>query len=412
MRLVLFVLVTLFVAIVVTLAAIEDPGYVLLARAPWSVEMPLTLFVPLLVAGFFAAWAALIGVFRLMRIPRDVARWRARRQLRRARAALAHGFLRLIEGDFTAAEAELLGGLRHGELPLLNHLAAAYCAQEQGQIEKRDEYLANALRSAPQHAFAVGMMQARLQRAAQQNEQALATLAELRQTQPRNRYLLRLLAEVYQDLRDWTGLAELVPELRAHAALAAGEVDALEVRAHRELLQLTLPSGSRDVILRAWNAVPKPLRRQPSLIAIYARQLIQQNEMQEAEAVLRAALEGQWDAELVTLYGQVYGEQPTEQLAHAESWLAAHDDDAALAVACGRLAVYANDLAKARAHFERAISLNGPADAYHEYGGLLERLGEKDKAASVYRRGLDAHLSERAGPRRSSGMGLRYRLVR
>jgi HemY protein len=412
MRLVLFVLVTLFVAIVVTIAAIDNPGYVLIARAPWSVEMPLTLFAPLLVLGCLIAWGVFYGVLRLMRIPRDVARWRTRRQIRRARAALAHGFIKLTEGEFALAETELVSGLRHGELPLLNYLGAAYCAQEQGLIEKRDEYLANAQRSAPQHALAVGMMQARLQQATQQFEQALATLTELRQAQPRNRYLLRLLADVHQQLRDWTGLAELVPALRSQGALPHSEIDALELRAHKELLALTLPSGSRDILARAWSAVPKPLRRHAVLLAIYARHLIQQNEMQEAETVLRAALDSEWDGELAGLYGQVYGEHAAEQLAHAESWLVSHADDATLQLACGRLAARANDLGKARAYCEKAIALNGPAEAYRELGGLLERLGEKDKAATVYRRGLDAYTSERNGSRRGSGMGLKYRLVR
>jgi HemY protein len=412
MRLVLFVLLTLFVAIVVTIAAIENPGYVLIARAPWSIEMPLTLFVPLLLVGGFVVYLFVYGLVRLMRIPRDVARWRTRRQVRRARTAMAYGFIKLIDGDFAAAEAELIAGLRHGELPLLNYLAAAYCAQEQGMIEKRDEYLANAQRNAEQHASAVSMMQARLQQSAHQNEQALATLTELRQSQPRNRYLLRLLVHVYQELRDWTGLAELTPELRSQGALPHTEIDALELRAHKELLQLSLPSGSQDVLARAWNAVPKPLRRHPGLLAIYVRQLIQQNEMQEAESVLRAALDDQWDSELAALYGQVYGEHPGEQLAHAESWLSSHPDDAGLHLACARLALHTNDLAKSRTYFDKCIALNGPTDAYRELGALLERLGEKDKATTVYRRGLDAQAAERPNARRNSNPPPRYKLVR
>lgn len=412
MKLVLFVLATLFVAIVITLAAIENPGYVLIARTPWSIEMPLTLFVPLMLVGGFVVYVLGYSLVRLMRIPRDVARWRTRRQVRRARAALAHGFIKLIDGDFVAAEAELIAGLRHGELPLLNYLAAAYCAQEQGMIEKRDEYLANAQRNATQHASAVSMMQARLQQSARQNEQALATLTELRQSQPRNRYLLRLLAHVYQELRDWTGLAELAPELRNQAALPHVEIDALELRAHKELLQLSLPPGSQDVLAHAWNVVPKPLRRHPSLLAIYARQLVQQNEMQEAETALRMALDNQWDSELAALYGQVYGENPSEQLAHAESWLSSHPDDSGLHLACARLALHANDLAKSRAYFDKCIALNGPIDAYRELGALLERLGEKDKATTIYRRGLDAQAAERPNARRSNNPPPRYKLVR
>ena len=47
MRLVLFILVTLFIATMLTLAAIENPGYVLIARArgktpsdPWEFRSP------------------------------------------------------------------------------------------------------------------------------------------------------------------------------------------------------------------------------------------------------------------------------------------------------------------------------------------------------------------------------------
>ncbi len=412
MRLVLFILATLFVAMVLALAAMENPGYVLIARAPWSVEMPLTLFVPLLLVGFFVAYGAFYGVMRLTRIPRDVARWRARRQTRRARAALAQGFIKLAEGDFAAAESELLASLRHGDAPLLNYLAAAYCAQEQGSIEKRDEYLASAQRSAPQQALAVGMMQARLQQFANQNEQALATLTQLKQSEPRHRYLLKLLVQAFQELRDWTGIVELVPELRSQGALPHVEIDALELRAHKELLQLTLPSGSHNILAQAWTAVPKALRQHPVLLAIYARQLIHQNEMREAESVLRAALDRAWDSELAALYGHVHSEHPSEQLAQAEAWLAAHADDAGLQLTCGRLALRANDPPKARDYFEKSIALNGPAEAYRELGGLLERLGERDKAITTYRRGLEQSASERNGPRRGIGIGARYRIVR
>lgn len=412
MRLVLFVLITLFVAIALTLAAIENPGYVLIARAPWSVEMPLTLFVPLMLVGFFLTYAIFYALLRMARIPRDVARWRMRRQIRRARAALAQGLIKLAEGNFATAEAELLTGLRHGEAPLLNYLAAAYCSQEQSAIEKRDEYLASAQRSAPQHALAVGMMQARLQQLAGQSEQALATLTELKQSQPRHRYTLKLLARAYQELHDWTGIVELVPELRGQAGLAPAEIDALELSAHRELLQLTLPSGSHDVLARAWGAVPKTLRHHPTLLAIYTRQLIHQNDMQQAESVLRAALDKEWNSELAALFGQVVGEQPGEQLAQAETWLGAHPEDAGLHLACGRLALRANDLTKARTYFEKSIALGGPVEAYRELGALLERLGEKDKAITTYRRGLEANVPERPGVRRSAETMQRYRLVR
>ena len=412
MRLVLFVLVTLFIAIIITLAAIENPGYVLISRAPWSIEMPLTLFLPLLVVGFFVGAALLYAFIRLTRIPRDVTRWRTRKHLRQARTSLVQGYIKLAEGDFTAAEAELVAGLRHGEIPLLNNLAAAYCAQEQGAIEKRDEYLANAQRSAPQHAAAVGMIQARLQYLARQSEQALATLAGLRQSQPRHRYLLKLLAQVYLQLRDWTGIVELIPELRNQGAMAHKDIDALELQANRELLQLALPSGAREILVRAWNAVPKSLRQDSTLVAVYARQLILQNEMRQAEMVLQQALDHQWNTELAMLFGHVHGEHPAEQLAQAEGWLVSHPSDAVLYLSCGRLALRANELGKAREYFEKSIGFNGPVEAHRELGALYERMGEKDRAITAYRHGLEAYVAENPGLRKPNGAPQRYRLAR
>jgi HemY protein len=76
------------------------------------------------------------------------------------------------------------------------------------------------------------------------------------------------------------------------------------------------------------------------------------------------------------------------------------------------LALRANDLAKARIYFEKSIALGGPMEAYRELGALLERVGEKDKAITTYRRGLEAYSPERSGARRNTEAMQRYRLVR
>ena len=57
-------------------------------------------------------------------------------------------------------------------------------------------------------------------------------------------------------------------------------------------LKQSLPSGSLAVLNRAWTAVPRHLRRHPLMLAAYARHLMQQNQMDEAERVLRDALDG------------------------------------------------------------------------------------------------------------------------
>ncbi|MBI5782596.1 MAG: heme biosynthesis protein HemY [Gammaproteobacteria bacterium] len=414
MKTLIFIITLLFAAAVVTFYAIENPGYVLISRAPWSIEMTLTVFIPLMIAAFILFYLLLFTIVRLWRIPRDVGRWRSKKQEREARASLIQGLTNLAEGNWVEAETQLLTGMRHGDTPLLNYLGAALACEGQGNGEKRDEYLALAHKNAPQHDLAIGMTQAYLQHRANQMEQSLATLNELRAEAPKHKQVLKLLAQVHLELRDWTGLINLIPDLRQSYTMSTKEIDDLELQAHRELLRLSIPSGRPGVLEKAWNAVPKSLRRHPSLSAIYARQLIQQNEMAQAESVLHTAIEDNWDSALVELYGQAQGPNSADQLETAEGWLATHRDDPKLLLTLARLAAGNNQDSKARGYYETCLSQHGPVDAYRELGNLLEKLGEKDKALNTYRRGLEMYASElRAGPARGQASSAsRFRAAR
>jgi HemY protein len=410
----IFIIVLLFTAALVAFYAMDNPGYVLISRAPWSIEMSLTVFIPLMVVGFFLFYLLLFFIVRLWRIPRDVGRWRGKRQANKARASLIEGLTNLAEGNWVEAETQLLAGMRHGDTPLLNYLGAAMACEGLGNNEKRDEYLALAHKNAPQHDLAIGMTQAYLQHQAHQLEQSLATLNELRTEAPKHRQVLKLLAQVHLELRDWTGLIGLFPDLRQSYGMSTKEIDELELQAHRELLKLSIPSGRPGVLEKAWNAVPKSIRRHPSMIAIYARQLIQQNEMAQAESALRAAIEDNWDPLLVELYGLTQGPNPADQLETAEGWLTTHRDEPKLLLTLARLAARNNQDSKARGYYETCLSQHGPVEAYRELGNILEKLGEKDKALNYYRRGLEMVASERlAAPARGqTSSASRFRAAR
>lgn len=398
MKLVALIIAVLVIAMIITLAAMEDPGYVLIARGPWSAEMALTVFVPLALLAFLVFAVVLYASVRLLRIPRDVQRWRSRRQTRRARESLLKGMTYLAEGSWVEAEAALLAGMRHSDATLLNCLGAAFAAQGQDNIEKRDEYLAQAQQLMPQAGFAVGMTQAVLQQMDQQIELALATLTELRSQRPQHKQLLKQLAQVARDLRDWPGVIDLLPDMRQQQVLEPQALDALEVQAHRELLTLSLPAGSAEVLRQAWRAVPKRLRKHPMLAGPFARQLIQQGEHGEAETILRETIETEWNEQLVELFGRLRPAQAAEAFELAETWASSRPDNARAQLTAARLAAAAGQKSKARGYYERCVALRGPIDAYRELGALLEDLGERDKAMEFYRRGLEAHGEESRGP--------------
>ena len=391
MKFLIFVLIVLFASVTLALAVMHDPGYVLIARTPWSVEMPLTVFAISLVFGFGAMYAVVRAAIRLWNTPRDVTQWRRRQRERRAREALVQGLISLSEGNWEKAEKQLLADIGHSETSSINYLAAAFVAQARGNTEKRDEYLALAHSSVPGHALATGMAQAQLQILAHQDERALATLSQLRTMDPKAPRVLGLLAQTYRELHDWESLANVIPELRKHKALPAPEVDALELEARRELLMLALPSGATGVLKQAWNAIPHHLRRQPDLVAIYARHLMAQGAMDDAEKLLATALGNGWNEDLVRLYGLVQATDPAAQLETAEGWLATQSDSPVLLLTVGRLAVRNKLLDQAREYLEKSILLHGPAEAYQELADLLEQRGEHEKALGYYRHALELY---------------------
>ena len=152
---------------------------------------------------------------------------------------------------------------------------------------------------------------------------------------------------------------------------------------------MSLPSGSLEVLNRAWQAVPKTLRRHPKLIAIYCNHLIKQNRMNDAESLLQEAIAREPDEELLELYGRAHSDNIARQLETAENWLVSQPEDPHLLLTVGRLSICNELWGKAQSYLESSIKLQPTAHADQELGALMERLGEPEKALDCYRRGLE-----------------------
>ena len=379
------ILLLLFVATSAALIAIRNPGYVLIAREPFVLETSVAVFVLIAAASFALFYFGVRLVARILRAPRDLARWRQARRTRKAREAFVTGVTHLLEGEWQKAEKSLLAGLHATDSPLLGNLAAALAAQGQHDPDKRDQYLTQAYELSGDNTLAVDMTQARLQLRAGRHEQALATLMRIRALHPGNADVLRLLIDVYRRLHDWQDLVGLLPDVRRRKLLPETEIDALELEARRELLSLSLPPGALATLHEAWAAVPEALRRNPELLAVYARQLIAQNAADECVRVLSTALETLWNERLVLLYGEARGAHPAGQLESAEEWLAHHGESPALLLTLGRLARRNRLQDRARAYLERSLALAASAEAHQELGALYEENGNVAQALDHYR---------------------------
>lgn len=383
------ILLLLFVAASAALVVAKNPGYVLIAREPWVLETSLAVFALMLLALFAGAYFLVRLLARIVRAPRDLARWRQVRRTRRAREAFYAGINHLLSGEWLKAEKSLVASLHAVDTPYLGNLAAALAAHGHGDADKRDDYLARAAEQQPEGSLAVDLTRARLQLLDHQAEQALATLAQVRARAPDQTEAMRLTLQASRALRDWPGLTRLLPEARRRNLLPPAALDALEVEAHRALLGLDLPPGQIATLKHAWEEVPARLRQNPDLIATYARQLQRQHAAEECAQLLAAALERGWDESLARLYGETVTAQPGAQLETAEEWLARHGESAGLLLTLGKLAHRHGLTDKARGYLERSLAIDPTPAAHEELARVFEAGGDSAHALSHYRRALD-----------------------
>ncbi|MBP0049592.1 heme biosynthesis protein HemY [Marinobacterium sp. AK62] len=366
---------------------VQDPGYVLLAYKQTTVETSLWVLLLLVIVGFaLIHW--LLNLISSARLPTDrVRHWRSNRNRRVAHNKTLKGLAALSEGSWWKAQRYLSQAAERSDLPVVNYLAAARAAHEQGDIKGSDALLAKARESSPKTLVAVGLTQAELQLERGQLEPSLANLLNLRRQAPRNTQLLRLLKETYLRLEDWMALIQLLPELKKQQVADADSLAELELLCHRNRLHQclqTLPESADAqeqlrTLSRSWQAVPQALQRNPELAAEYVQLMRQIGAESEAETVLLDLIKRRWDAALVRLYGLVQGQDPHKQLEQAQRWLKRNPESAELELTLGRLNMRVECWGKAITHFERSLELEPSTEAAEELKRLLLHLGEHER---------------------------------
>ncbi|MCB1734048.1 MAG: heme biosynthesis protein HemY [Gammaproteobacteria bacterium] len=400
MKLLLVALLTTLGAVSLALIVREDPGYILIGYGDWTVEMALTLFALFLIAAFALGYVLLRTLIRLWQIPAQTRAWNARRRLQASRRGLALGLLELTQERWSEAEKRLVRSARHSDAAILNFLGAARAAQHLGAEERRDDYLSQAANVMPNNLpgaeVALGVTRAELQMASEQWQQASATLADLRERNPKHRHVLALSANVLHQSQDWDALNALLPALRRHKALPEAALQALttEVR----LIQLDKhASGAREAFEAYWLSIPKSERLTQPLLGRYL-ELLPSDAADRGLELIRDAQKHGWDGALARRYTRLRGSNPNQQFQHAESWLHGRENDADLLLNLGQMAQRAQLWGKARSYLETSLSLRPDAEAYRVLGEVLLEIGDSEAAARRFRQGLDLATGSKPSP--------------
>ncbi len=385
----------LLLAALAVLAALlfkVSTGYALFVAPPYRVEISLNAFVLLAVGGFAALYLLLRLAAKIAAMPAEVRASRRRRNVERARAKQDSAMVALLEGRYGKARQfaeEALAVPQSSGLPALLAARAA--------IDMREFDAAEALLDRPDAAVAsltVPRLMLEADMALEQGQPgaALAKLAELKREAGLHTAAQRLELRALTAAGRHADVPPLVDQLVKRRVYDAAQGELLRASAHA----LALADYRHDPGgLRAyWNRLPDADRLGAKVARAGAASFLALGGDREAAEILERCLERSWDPELAVLYARCKTADPTRQLETGERWLAAHDSDATLLYALGRLCEREGLWGKAQTYFEASLALDNHWRARMALGEMLARLDRHAEANAHLAAALKLAIAE------------------
>ena len=370
-------------------------GYLLIAYGTKTIEMTLWVAVLAIAVFYTLFWFVrklLLGSVEMARRFRELFLFGS---VERAQKRAASGMVDYLTGDWLEARKKLVRTFDKVEYPLANYIAAARSSYEMGDEAEADNILDKAL-SLAHSDLPVALTRARLHVQSGRYEQAIAILKPIDIKMPRQAAVLDLMHHIYVAQKNWRAVEELFPVLRKAKVLSNVEFEALEVWLVCEKMQAqsvqskTLLVAERlPVLQNLWKSFSRSVQKKSPAITAYAQALLENYQDQEAEVIVRKALANEWHEPLVNLYGRLQVKELHSQIRTMEHWLKAKPQDPMILLGMGRLMVRNQQWELAREYFQRSLNVNKNLEASMEMSGLMEKLGEHQRANEYYRLGIE-----------------------
>lgn len=383
---IIIAILALLIATWVGIKLASNPGYVLIAYGHMSVETTLWFAFVVIVVGLLVIFLLAKIIDGLLSIGGRLRRWSSKRKLKQAQLNTIQGITELLEADFKASQKHLLAGAITKPGAVINYIALSINAQLQQNYDQRDQYLTQARQLNKQLQLPIGILQAKLQRHANQLEQSLATLNHLYQQHPQQKAVLQLMHQVLIQLSDWQSLEKLLPALKRQV-LSSEEYRKLEADVFAAKLADAV--SKRLEVEACFMSIPKKLRTQHAIVLIYANYLFETEQHAATEKLLVNTLNHHWHPDLLYLYSKAKVKNPGKQLQQLEAWNKQHHNEPTLLYALGKACV-ANQLwGKAQDYLQQSIELHPVPATYQQLGLVFEKIGDNDRALEAYKQGLN-----------------------
>ena len=386
-KLYLFSLLVIVLALLVSLylGFPGDPGYLLIAFGSTTFETSLFALLVAVTVLYLVIKLILIvfhwiNPWHLIRFGRNY-----KEHLRaKSRSKTIEGLLYFTRGSWESSYNLLKKGMKDPDASVVNYLAAAYAAYQQGNKEAWMNCLETAKNKYPAARSTINSLKAQLLFKSNQLEQCVAVLQQMKTSSLNDASLLQLLKDVYLKLNDWEQLENLLPALEKNSVVDGLEAEQIRVRIFMENLYRI---SSRRVdfsdveisaqLEKAWKKGTASYKQDEKIVKHYADILFKLDQKEQAGKAIEVALNKNWSDELIKRYGELDFGTPHQQLLIAESWIQKRPGNARLLVALGRLAMRNELWGKAREYFDTSIEISSTAEAHGELARLLKFLGEE-----------------------------------
>ena len=358
-----------------------DPGYVLVRAHGTSIETSLVFAVIALLVG----WATLSLVWRLLRWP--LRAW-GRSQKRRGRERLAQGLTEFAEGRYAQAERDLAKAAKQPALRAPALLAMARAAHARGE----DARAASALDEAAVGAEAAALAQrARFLVERGRAGEALAMLKPKAAGGDLPPVGWRVLIDAALIEGDTQSAFDALAPLQRSQSLAPATMAAIETR----VLAATLAAAPSATRLNAlWSAASRAQRRQPAIVAAFARRASAFGQTLAAMDEIESVQRREWSEPLALVYGDLGPAELPTRTRHAEAWLAIAPNSPALLTTLGRLCRDQQLWGKAIQYLDRATAIESSSLAWEALGDCHAGKGEEHLANRCYSNALHAARGE------------------
>jgi len=372
-----------------------EPGYALLTYGKLSIETSLAVLIFITLIAFVGFYISLRALLTVKRTPKNIGKWNQKRKQIRSKKELNKGLIDSAEGNWQRSEKLLVRHAQQSDTPLLNYLSAAHAAQSQSAYDRRDDYLFKAGEALPDQLHAIQLTRAKLQLAAGQVEQALATLQQLRTATPSQPIVLTLLMKAHLQLNDWEALYNLLPAIKNNRKIPREEWQAIEQKTLLKLLNSGSNSSQHD-LKSIWKVLNKKQTLNPSYLNAYASQLINTGKTGVAEELLIKGLNAQFDASLLALYMQL-DIAIKKRMLQLEKWLRKQTTTPELLNAIAQLCLEQSQWSKAKGYIKDSLALQPTSLAYLLLGQAQEQQGDSaDDVNASYKAGLKLSMNTTA----------------